>query len=51
MSKEGEIVIQSVQVIEFKGAVNSAATCADDLISPMAEKWVTRAELEKTNDQ
>lgn len=51
MSKEGEILIQSVPVIEFKWAVNTAATCADDLILPMAEKWVTRPELEKTNDK
>lgn len=42
MSREGEVVIQSVPVIEFKGAVNPAATCADDLILPMAEKWVTK---------
>lgn len=48
MSKGEEIAIQSVPIIEFKGAVNPAATCSEDLILPMAEKWVTLAELEKT---
>lgn len=50
MSKGEEIAIQSVPVIDFKGAVNPAATCAEDLILPMAEKWVTLAELGKENE-